>query len=131
MARILNILCVDDHADSLELLRYSLETQRHIVRSARSASEATDLIERRHFDLYIVDIEMPKIDGLTLCRRIRAIDKHTPIIIYSAGDRAVDSKAGYEAGATMCVSKPDGLETILAIANTMRDSATAIHQTVE
>jgi len=131
MARILNILCVDDDDDSLELLRYSLETQGHIVRVARSATDAKDRMERQHFDLYVVDIRMPKIDGLTLCRRIREIDKRTAIIVYSAGDHGIDSKAAYEAGGTMCVSKPDGLETIVAIANAMRDSTTAINKALE
>jgi len=118
----LNILCVDDHPDTVNLLRFSLEMQGHNVWTATTSNEAISLIQQREFDLYILDIRVPDSDGFDMCREIRARKVFTPIIIFSASASDSDKQAALDAGATMYVPKPEGLETILSVASVMWNS---------
>ena len=76
------------------------------VRTAADGAEALEAFLTDSFDLIITDINMPRMDGLTLIRRIREIDATVPIIIVSTEDEATDKQAGYDAGANFYVVKP-------------------------
>jgi two-component system phosphate regulon response regulator OmpR len=112
------ILCVDDHADTNDLVSITLSMDGYRVSSAKSANEAMILINNQPFDVYIIDVQMPNINGLELCRRIRANDEDVPIIIYSAAAYEADKTAGYDAGATRYLVKPEGFN---AIADVVKD----------
>ena len=108
-----NILCVDDHLDSLDILKVFLELEGYQVTAARSGDEAIALMNQYSYDLYILDVHIPETDGLQLCRMIRASDKEIPIIMYSAGAYQTDIDAACMAGATRYIIKPDGYEQIV------------------
>jgi len=120
MESILNILCVDDYPDSVELLRLMLESEGHKVSAALTAEAAIEHIQQQEFDLYVLDLHLPGVDGLDLCRTIRSRNPRVPIILYSAAEYLKDKEGGYEAGATAYLVKPDGLDQLLTIAAGLR-----------
>jgi CheY-like chemotaxis protein len=102
------ILCVDDDHDSCEMLRliFHYDGKSYSFTSVPTPFEALTLIEKKAFDLYIIDYLLPEMDGVELCHRIRLTDKETPIIFYSGMARAVDRLQAIRAGATGYLVKP-------------------------
>jgi DNA-binding response OmpR family regulator len=85
------------------LLKFSLiET-----RAVGTATQALSLIQAERFDLYLLDAWLPDLDGVELCRRMRILDPHTPILFYSGAAYDDDKKRAIEAGANAYVTKPD------------------------
>jgi DNA-binding response OmpR family regulator len=82
------------------------------VKGVPDANEALRLIEEDKFDLYIIDSQLPNVSGLTLCTQIRAIDKDTPIIIYSGEGYQSQIDKGLRAGANAYLVKPN-IEAIM------------------
>jgi len=74
------------------------------IKAVGTAAQALSLIQAERFELYLLDAWLPDLDGFELCRRVRALDQHTPILFYSGDD---DKKRGFEAGANAYVTKPD------------------------
>jgi DNA-binding response OmpR family regulator len=106
------ILCVDDDEDTCELLKTMLGMADFDVVTVPDADEALRLIERERFDLYVLDSELPGFSGLTLCHRIRAVDAHTPVVIFSGHGFESHREAGVLAGANAYLVKPDASELI-------------------
>jgi DNA-binding response OmpR family regulator len=118
------ILCVDDDADTCELLKTMLGTADFDVISVPDADEALRLIGSERFDLYVLDSEMPGFSGLTLCHRIRAVDTHTPIVIFSGHGFESHREAGMLAGANAYVVKPDVSELIPTVKRLLEEPRT-------
>lgn len=113
-----HVLFVDDDEDSGEMLSLLFKSHRIEMTCAKSAAEAWPKIESGSFDLYLLDVWLPKIDGLALCRQIRERDSTTPILFYSGAAYETDKQQGIAAGANAYVSKPnvEGLiETMVAL----------------
>jgi len=107
------ILCVDDNEDTCELLKAMLGRADLDVVTVSDADEALRLIESERFDLYVLDSEIPPgFSGLTLCHKIRAVDTHTPIVIFSGHGFESHREAGVLAGANAYLVKPDVTELI-------------------
>jgi DNA-binding response OmpR family regulator len=107
------ILCVDDDADTCNLLKAMLGMADLDVVTASGVDEALRLIASERFDLYVLDSEIPPgFSGLTLCHQIRAVDAHTPIIIFSGHGFESHREAGMLAGADAYLVKPDVTELI-------------------
>jgi len=115
MSQIKRILCVDDNVDNNDLLAFMLNKPDRSVTATTTASEALTLIAEEPFDLYVLDVQLPDVDGLELCRTVRSKSKDVPIIIYSAGAYEVEKAAGFDAGATTYLVKPEGIKTIAGI----------------
>jgi CheY-like chemotaxis protein len=98
------ILCVEDHADTCELLRLLLSD--YEVLTASTCSEALEVVQSKPVDLYVLDSRLPDGTGLELCRRIRASDRHTPILVYSADAHEAAEQQALEAGAQAYLTKP-------------------------
>ncbi len=98
------VLCVDDDEDAREMLSILLKLRQIETKAVGTAAQALSLIQAERFDLYLLDAWLPDLDGFELCRRVRALDPHTPILFYSGDD---DKKRGFEAGADAYVTKPD------------------------
>ena len=101
------VLCVDDDEDSRDLLSMVLRLARIEAKAVGTAAQALSLIQAEPFDLYLLDVRLPDLDGFELCRRLRAIDPHTPILFFSGAAYEADKRTGIEAGANAYVIKPD------------------------
>lgn len=103
-----NILIVDDEEDVLELVRYNLDRGGYQVQTASSGEEALTKARKRLPDLIILDLMLPGIDGLEVCRQLKRDAKtdHIPIIMLTAKGEEADIVAGLELGADDYVTKP-------------------------
>lgn len=101
------VLCVDDDEDSRVMLTTLLELALIEAKAVGTAAQALSSIQTERFDLYLLDATLPDLDGFELCRRMRALDPHTPILFFSGAAYADDKKRGIEAGADAYVIKPD------------------------
>jgi len=101
------VLCVDDDEDSREMLTQLLKLALIEAKTVGTAVQALSSMETERFDLYVIDAWLPKIDGFELCRRMRAVDQHTPILFFSGAAYETDKKRGIQAGANAYVVKPN------------------------
>ena len=103
----LRVLCVDDDEDSRVMLTTLLRLALIEAKAVGTGAQALSSIQTERFDLYLLDARLPDVDGFELCRRLRAIDRHTPILFFSGAAYDADKKKGIEAGANAYVTKPD------------------------
>ena len=99
------ILVVDDDGHIRDVVRFALEQAGQRVVEAKDGDEALQRFAQRRFDIVVLDITMPGIDGLEVCRKIRATSD-VPIIFLSSRDEELDRVLGLELGADDYVSKP-------------------------
>lgn len=107
------ILIVDDEPSITEFVSYAMQKEGYQTETASDGEEALRKIEEQHFDLFILDIMLPGIDGCELCRRIRA-RMSTPILFLSARDTELNKVVGLELGADDYLAKPFGVRELLA-----------------
>lgn len=101
-----HILVVDDEARIRTIIRKFAEFDGHQVTEAGDGMEAVLLCRENHFDIIIMDIMMPELDGFSACREIRKKDQSTPIIMLSARGEEYDRINGFEVGIDDYVVKP-------------------------
>jgi DNA-binding response OmpR family regulator len=99
------ILLVDDEDAIQTLLTYPLERDGYRVVQARDGAEALERFGEETFDLVVLDVMLPKMDGLEVCRRLRA-ESTVPIIMLTARDDELDKVLGLELGADDYITKP-------------------------
>jgi two-component system, OmpR family, response regulator len=99
------ILLVDDEDALQKLLTYPLEREGYRVVAARDGQEALDRFAAEQPDLVVLDIMLPKVDGLEVCKRLRA-KSTVPIIMLTARDDELDKVVGLELGADDYITKP-------------------------
>jgi DNA-binding response OmpR family regulator len=99
------ILLVDDEDSVQKLLAYPLERDGFRVVQARDGQEALDRFAEQHVDLVVLDVMLPKLDGLEVCKRLRA-SSSVPIIMLTARDDELDKVLGLELGADDYITKP-------------------------
>jgi two-component system alkaline phosphatase synthesis response regulator PhoP len=119
------ILVVDDEEDLLDLLEYNLKQEGYHVLLARDGVEALDAARENDPDLIILDIMMPKMDGIETCRRLRE-DAHLrtiPIMMLTARTEEEDQVAGLDVGADIYLSKPISVSVIVSQAKALLRSA--------
>ena len=109
------ILVVEDNRDSREMLRTLLSESgyRYEVNAVETAAEALVLDGKRPYDLYILDIWLPGMDGLGLCRRLRERGRSQPIIFFSAMVQPTDRDYVLAAGADEFLVKPRDIDKFL------------------
>jgi DNA-binding response OmpR family regulator len=102
------VLIADDDRDILSLVRAVLERSGHEVVSAGDGAEALASVAERRPDLAVLDITMPRVDGLEVLRRLRAdpATSDLPVILLSAQAQEADVSRGFAAGASAYVKKP-------------------------
>lgn len=101
------ILCIDDDEDTRDLMRVLLEKNGYEAIVPTTVSDALKSAKSGGLDLYILDHWMSEMDGIELCREIRAFDPGTPIMFYSGAGYQTDIKKGLDAGAQAYLVKPD------------------------
>jgi phosphate regulon transcriptional regulator PhoB len=102
------ILIVEDEKNIAKLIRYNLEKSDYDCTVARAGEDALSILEKQHFDLIILDIMLPEMDGFEVCRNIKQVPniKNIPIIMLTAKGEEVDRIVGLELGADDYMTKP-------------------------
>jgi DNA-binding response OmpR family regulator len=115
------ILVVDDDENILSLERTILEQKGFEVTAAHGGAEALKLLAEHAFDLVLLDVMMPEVDGFTVCRKIKDDPrlKDTPVIFLTAKGGGDALAEGFESGAIMYINKPFTANKLLTIVNTM------------
>jgi two-component system response regulator MprA len=108
------ILVVDDDPPIRRMLDRTLAAEGYDVESAADGGEALTAVERSTPDLVVLDVAMPGLDGLAVCRRIRARGLAIPVLLLTARDAVPDRVAGLEAGADDYLVKPFATEELIA-----------------
>jgi len=111
--RLKKILIVDDEKPIVEILQYNLEKEGYLVHTAYDGEEALRMVGENDPDLIVLDIMLPKKDGFTVCREIRAT-RDIPIIMLTAKELETDKVLGLELGADDYVTKPFSAREITA-----------------
>lgn len=111
-----SILCVDDEQDILEILVYNLEKEGYKVHTADDGEKALALAEKVRPDLVLLDIMMPEMDGIEVCKALRANDKlkNVVIVFLTAKSDEIDEILGLEVGGDDYVTKPFSPRKIVA-----------------
>lgn len=114
-----HILIVDDDELVLLSLRELLKSERYEVQTFSRGSEVLGKLDQEDFDLLILDIVMPEMDGFELCRQIRKNDRYKkkPILFLTAKNQEEDRKRGQEVGADLFLSKPISPPELLTLIN--------------
>ena len=110
----MSILVVDDEPSVRQALQRALTFEGYDVRLAEDGKAALDLLLREPFEAILLDVSMPVLDGLEVCRRLRAAGDRTPILMLTARHATADRVAGLDAGADDYLVKPFALEELLA-----------------
>ena len=108
------VLVVDDDRAVRESLRRSLSFNGYSVALAQDGVEALDLIASDRPDALVLDVMMPRLDGLEVCRQLRSTGDDLPILVLTARDSVSERVAGLDAGADDYLPKPFALEELLA-----------------
>src|SRR5688572_29038903 len=111
---MMRILVVDDERGVRDALERALELDGHDVEQANDGYEALAAIASAPPDAVVLDVLMPELDGLQVCRRLRADGDRTPILMLTARDAIGDRVSGLDAGADDYLVKPFALEELLA-----------------
>ena len=107
------ILVVDDEKPIVDILTYNLQKEGYSTLEANDGEEAIKIATEKKPDLILLDIMLPKVDGLTVCKKLR----HTlnvPILILSAKDEEIDKILGLELGADDYITKPFSVRELMA-----------------
>jgi len=118
------ILVVDDDENILSLERTILEQKGFEVTTAGGGKEALRILGESAFDLVLLDVMMPEIDGFSVCRKIKEDPRHRemPVIFLTAKGGGEALAEGFESGAVMYINKPFTANKLLTIVNTMLES---------
>lgn len=110
----MHILVVEDEQRLCRLLRRSLEANRHVVDVATDGETGLAAAQGGGYDVVILDLGLPDMDGLEVCRRLRAAGVDTPVLMLTARDEIEDRVSGLDAGADDYLGKPFALAELLA-----------------
>jgi two-component system OmpR family response regulator len=105
-ARAVRVLVVEDEAALAEMLRQSLTEAGHAADVVESGEAALEWIDLAHYDAIVLDVMLPGIDGLEVCRRLRRWQVAAPILLLTAKDTVTDRVNGLDAGADDYLVKP-------------------------
>jgi two-component system response regulator MprA len=108
------VLVVDDEPAVRSALERALRLEGYDVELAADGAEALERLSVRSTDAVVLDVLMPNVDGLEVCRRLRAADDRTPVLMLTARDSVGDRVAGLDAGADDYLVKPFALEELHA-----------------
>ncbi len=115
----MHILIVEDERRMAQRIRRVLSEERHSVDLAHDGRSGLDLAGSDTYDLVILDLMLPEIDGLEMCRRLRIDGIKTPVMMLTARDAVEDRVAGLNHGADDYLVKPFAMEELLARVNAL------------
>ena len=114
MSDPVTILLVDDEESIQKLLTYPLEREGYRVVQARDGEEALERFVEAPVDLVVLDLMLPKLGGLEVCRRMRKVESAVPIIMLTARGDEVDKVVGLEIGADDYITKPFSIREFMS-----------------
>jgi two-component system OmpR family response regulator len=110
----MRVLVVEDEPKMADVIRRALQREGYSVDLAPTGSEAMWFIESVSFDAVVLDAMIPPPDGFEICRRLRAADVWTPVLMLTARDAVADRVAGLDSGADDYLTKPFAIAELLA-----------------
>ncbi len=116
----LQVLVVEDHPVNRMILEAWMGSSGHTCAAAENGQIAVDMAALQQYDLIVMDVNMPVMDGLSATRAIRAgggVNVDTPIVVLSASARNEDHEAGLEAGADAYLNKPIDFAALAVVMN--------------
>ncbi len=108
-----SILLVEDEENLQEALKLNLSLEGYEVSCAGTGAEALELVQQAYFDLIILDVMLPEVDGIAVCETIRLQHEYIPILMLSAKNSGADRVLGLKKGADDYLTKPFNLEELL------------------
>jgi len=125
----MKILVVEDEHLIATSIKKGLEQEHYVVDLAFDGEEGLDLASSGDYDLVLLDLMLPKVDGLKVCRQLRKDEIHTPILMLTAKSQLEDKVVGLDSGADDYLTKPFAFEELLArvraLARRPQNTATA------
>ena len=112
-----SILLVEDEENLQEALKLNLEMEGYEITSAYDGAEALRAVQKEYFNLIILDVMLPELDGIAVCETIRLNNPDIPILILSAKNSSADRVLGLKKGADDYLTKPFNLEELLLRVN--------------
>jgi len=110
----MRILVVEDERSLASLLKRGLQEQGYAADIAHDGEDGIGLVESTPYDLIVLDVMLPKLDGYEVCRRLRAQNKHVPVLMLTARDSVDDRVRGLDGGADDYLVKPFAFRELLA-----------------
>ncbi|MBN1573027.1 MAG: response regulator transcription factor [Deltaproteobacteria bacterium] len=110
----MRILIVEDEAKVASFIKRGLEEEHYAVDVAEDGKEAVALVDSYDYDLAILDIMLPEMDGLSVLSHIRSVGKAMPVVLLTAKDLVEDKVKGLDMGADDYITKPFAFEELLA-----------------
>ena len=110
----MRLLLVEDQPDTADVLAKGLREHAYAVDVARDGTSALEAAELNDYDAIVLDVMLPGVNGLDICRTLRAQDADTPILMLTALDAVGDRVAGLDAGADDYLTKPFAFDELLA-----------------
>jgi DNA-binding response OmpR family regulator len=110
----MQILVVEDERRMAALLERSLLEEGHQVVVARDGREGFDIARNSQFDVIVLDVMLPRMDGMAVARKLRESRNQTPILMLTARDAAADTVQGLDCGADDYLTKPFSIDILLA-----------------
>lgn len=115
----ISILLVEDEENLQEALKLNLELEGYEITGVYDGAEALQAVQKEYFNLIILDVMLPEIDGITVCETIRLSNPDIPILILSAKNSSADRVLGLKKGADDYLTKPFNLEELLLRVNNL------------
>lgn len=109
----IRILLAEDEENLLEAMKLNLEMEGYEVVTAKNGNEAVKKFEKQRFNLAILDVMMPEMNGMEVCQHIRITDTELPVLFLTAKDSSKDKVQGLKVGADDYMTKPFNLEELL------------------
>lgn len=126
-----NVLVVEDDAAILRGLIDALQNEQYKVQAVSNGKKAYELACRRRFDIIILDIMLPEMTGLEICRSLRANGNDTPIVMLTGKGEEIDKVLGLELGADDYVTKPFSVRELMVRLKTVARRSTQRKETME
>ena len=128
MSNKISILLVEDEENLHEALKLNLELEQYEVTGVYDGAEALKANQKEHFDLMILDVMLPEVDGITVCETVRLQNNQIPILILSAKNSSADRVLGLKKGADDYLTKPFNLEELLLRVEKLLEKSRQISQ---